>query len=76
MSVAELNIWSLNTENGILSDKLTELELDMGLQTFDLSVHKELYKYQEITRQSLSDQLAFVTSELLSAREKLADKCY
>ena len=73
MSIAELNIWSLKTENGILSDKLTELELDMGLQTFDLSVHKELYKYQETTRQSLSDQLAFVTSELLSTREKLAE---
>ena len=73
MSIAELNIWSLKTENGILSDKLTELELDMGLQAFDLSVHKELYRYQETTRQSLSDQLAFVTSELLSTREKLAE---
>ena len=73
MYIAELNIWSLKPENEILSDKLTELELDMGLQTFDLFVHKELYKYQEITRQSLSDQLAFVTSELLSTREKLAE---
>ena len=73
MSVAELNIWSLNTENGFLSDKLSELELDMSLQTFDLYIHKELYKYQETTRQSLSGQLAFVTSELLSSREKLAE---
>ena len=73
MSIAELNIWSLKTENGFLSDKLAELELDMGLQTFDLCIHKELYKYQETTRQSLSGQLVFVTSELLSSRERLAE---
>lgn len=71
MSVAELNIWILNNEKGRLSDKLAELELDMSLQTFDLYIHKELSEYQEITRQSLTDQLRFVTAELSSTLSKL-----
>ena len=54
-----------------MSDKLAELELELSLQTFDLYIHKELSEYQEITKQRLTDQLRFVTTELFSTLSKL-----
>lgn len=71
MTNVELSIWTTNHEKNLLSNKLTELQWEMGLQTFDLLLYKELVQFQETSRKSLSEQLTHTTSELLQTLTRL-----
>lgn len=71
LSLSEHTTWMLQMDKGLLSDKLSELEFEMSLQAFDLSIQKGLVQFHESSRRNLLEQLTNTTEELLTTLEKL-----